>query len=194
MSSLVEFIVFVAPFSFANFNLSSLMSITIISETSAATAPNKAEDPIPPTPKMAKESPFLAWSSLLIIPTPVGIAHPNNAAISGGTSLGIFTTLFSATTVCSKKVVIAGNARKEEKIKLTPFELIKGKQICGTWGGSTKTDEDIPYYAKQYLDGKLKINKLISKSYSLKDINDAFSDLKEGKIIRALIQCNNLED
>ncbi len=85
--------------------------------------------------------------------------------------------------------IVAGNPAKGEKIQIVPFDLIKGKKIFGSWGGSAKTDEDIPYYAKLYLDGKLGIDKLISKEYPLFDINSALEDLRAGKVVRALINC-----
>jgi Zn-dependent alcohol dehydrogenase len=41
------------------------------------------------------------------------------------------------------------------------------------------------YYAKRLLP----LEKLISKKYALKDINQAIDDLKNKKIARGLIQC-----
>lgn len=87
--------------------------------------------------------------------------------------------------------IIAGNLKFGEKIAIDPFDLIKGKKIFGTWGGKTKPDEDIVYYAERYLQGELKLEKLISKVYPLDEINEAVKDLEEGKVIRALIDCQN---
>jgi len=86
------------------------------------------------------------------------------------------------------KLVIAGNLEQGDKISIDPFELIKGKKIIGTWGGGTNPDEDIAYYAKMYLNGKLKLKNLITKIYSLDNINDAIKALENGKVIRALIK------
>lgn len=86
------------------------------------------------------------------------------------------------------KTIIVGNLKLGEKINIDPFELIKGKKIIGTWGGATNSEEDIPFYAKQYLEGKLELDKLISKVYSLDEINSAIKDLEEGKVIRALVK------
>ncbi len=87
--------------------------------------------------------------------------------------------------------IIAGNIGRNEKIKIYPFDLIKGKRIRGSWGGSTNPDRDIPFYAKMYIDGKLKLEKLITRTYSLTRINQAIHDLEEGKIIRAVINCQD---
>ena len=86
-------------------------------------------------------------------------------------------------------VIIAGNPAYGEKISIAPSDLIKGKKIFGSWGGKTNPDRDIPHYAKRYLDGELKFDKLISKIYPFDKINEAIKDLEKGKIIcRALVK------
>ncbi len=87
--------------------------------------------------------------------------------------------------------IIVGNAKKDEKISLTPFDFIKGKKLFGSWGGATKPDQDLPHYIQQYLQGDLPLEKLITETYPLEQINNAISDLKEGKVIRALIKISN---
>ena len=84
--------------------------------------------------------------------------------------------------------VLAGNLQHGERISLDPFDLIKGKQIIGTWGGETLPDRDIPLYVNLYLSGRLKLDRLITHTYSLNDINQALDDLEEGKVGRALIE------
>ena len=83
--------------------------------------------------------------------------------------------------------IIAGNLPNGEKISIDPMDLIKGKNIMGTWGGETKPDKDIPKYVDLFLDGKLKLKKLITHVYKLEDINKAFGELESGKTGRALI-------
>ncbi len=83
--------------------------------------------------------------------------------------------------------VIAGNLPQGERISINPFDLIKGKQIIGTWGGDTKPDEDIPMYVNMYLAGKLKLDPLLTNSYKLSNINQAFADLEKGEVARSLI-------
>lgn len=84
--------------------------------------------------------------------------------------------------------VLAGNLPHGECISLDPFDLIKGKRIIGTWGGESQPDRDIPLYVDLYLAGKLKLDLLITHEYRLEDINQAFDDLEQGKIGRALIE------
>lgn len=83
--------------------------------------------------------------------------------------------------------VLAGNLPYGERISLDPFDLIRGKRIIGTWGGETQPDRDIPIYVNLYLSGKLKLDGLITHTYSLDEINRAAEDLEQGKVARALI-------
>jgi S-(hydroxymethyl)glutathione dehydrogenase/alcohol dehydrogenase len=83
--------------------------------------------------------------------------------------------------------VLAGNLPYGEKIAIDPMDLIRGKRIMGTWGGETQPDRDIPEYVKYYLSGQLKLDRLLTHTYKLEDINRALDDLENGKIGRALI-------
>jgi len=84
--------------------------------------------------------------------------------------------------------VFASHPKHGKKISLDPFELICGKQIRGSWGGSTDPDRDIPLFAKLYLEGKLPLDKLITKRYHLNDINQALDDMEQGRVGRPLIE------
>ncbi len=84
--------------------------------------------------------------------------------------------------------VIAGNLPQGEQISIDPFDLIKGKQIIGTWGGETNPDKDVCLYADRYIKGKLELNKLITHCYKLKEIKKAFDTLRQGKAGRVLVE------
>jgi len=83
--------------------------------------------------------------------------------------------------------VLAGNLPHGQRISLNPFDLIQGKRIVGAWGGETQPDRDIPIYVYLYLSGKLRLDPLITHTYSLDDINQALEDLEHGKVGRALV-------
>ena len=84
--------------------------------------------------------------------------------------------------------ILAGNVALGEQISIDPFDLIKGKQIVGSWGGATVPDHDIPLYSELYVAGKLKLDGLITHSFSLADINQALEGLASGKVGRAIIE------
>lgn len=83
--------------------------------------------------------------------------------------------------------VLAGNLPHGEKISINPFDLIRGKRMVGTWGGETDPDRDIPLYVKKFLDKTLNLNPLISQEYPLDQINQAMQDIREGRVLRALL-------
>ena len=85
--------------------------------------------------------------------------------------------------------VLAGNLSQGEKISLDPFDLIKGKQIVGTWGGETDPDQDIPEYVRFYQANKLKLDALITDHFTLDEINKSIDMMSKGKIAgRCLIE------
>lgn len=83
--------------------------------------------------------------------------------------------------------IIAGNLEPGEKISIDPFELIKGKKLRGTWGGECVIDKEVPFYAAEYLEGKMAIDKMVSKIYPFDQINEGLKDLEEGKLIRGVV-------
>jgi S-(hydroxymethyl)glutathione dehydrogenase/alcohol dehydrogenase len=83
--------------------------------------------------------------------------------------------------------VFASHPEEGKKIKLDPFDLIAGKNIKGSWGGGYKPDKDIKILADLYNQGLMPLEKLITKTYSLEDINIALSDLKNSNVFRPLI-------
>jgi len=84
--------------------------------------------------------------------------------------------------------VFATHPEQGNTISIDPYELICGKQIRGSWGGSSKPDRDIPMLAELYLEGKLPLEKLITKRYRLDDINEALDDLEHRRVGRPLIE------
>lgn len=84
--------------------------------------------------------------------------------------------------------IFASHPQNGDKISLDPYDLICGKQIKGSWGGSSNPDIDIPKLGKLYLDGKLPLEKLLDKRYTLENINDALDDLEARKVARPLIE------
>ena len=72
--------------------------------------------------------------------------------------------------------VFASHPKAGDAIRLDPFDLICGKQIKGSWGGSCDPDVDLPKFFQLYIDGKLPLEKLLDKRYSLDQINDALNE------------------
>ena len=88
--------------------------------------------------------------------------------------------------------VIAGNAPQGEFWQFDPRQLNQGKRILGTWGGDNVADRDFPRYQRLLLARKLPLQSLISRRYSLRNINQALDDLEAGFVARPLIDLSEV--
>jgi Zn-dependent alcohol dehydrogenase len=61
------------------------------------------------------------------------------------------------------------------------------KQLVGTIFGAASPRFDIPRLLSLYESGQLKLDELITRTYSLDEINDGYQDMRDGKNIRGLI-------
>lgn len=72
-----------------------------------------------------------------------------------------------------------------------PFDLftfaMSGKRLQGSLYGTTTSRTDVPLLADLYLRGELKLDELITRTYTLDDINQAFRDMHDGKNVRGVI-------
>jgi S-(hydroxymethyl)glutathione dehydrogenase/alcohol dehydrogenase len=66
--------------------------------------------------------------------------------------------------------------------------LVTGERVIrGSSYGSARTREDLPRLVNLYLAGKLKVDQLITRRYSLDEANEAFRALAAGELARGLI-------
>lgn len=84
--------------------------------------------------------------------------------------------------------VVIGNAPFGEKLDIDPRELNMGKRLFGTWGGDNEPDRDYPRYCNLIMAGKLDVEPLLSRDYSLAEVNQALDDLERGDATRPIIQ------
>ena len=64
----------------------------------------------------------------------------------------------------------------------------EARTVIGSYLGSAVPAQDIPRYARLWLDGKLPVEKLISNHIRLDDINEAMDDLDKGQALRQIIE------
>lgn len=95
---------------------------------------------------------------------------------------------FSLIKKTSGKLLFASHPPEGEMIRLSPHELISGKQISGSWGGATNPDKDIPKFHIIFQNANISLGSLLTKRYSLEQINEALEDLEFGRVFRPLIE------
>ena len=83
-------------------------------------------------------------------------------------------------------VVVTGIAPdREDSIPIGPLELTRmQKRIQGTIYGGANPRADVPRQIAMYRAGQLKLDELITTTYTLDEINTGYRDLLDGKNIR----------
>jgi S-(hydroxymethyl)glutathione dehydrogenase/alcohol dehydrogenase len=85
-------------------------------------------------------------------------------------------------------VVAVGMPASGAEMKIEPVMLAAtGQNILGSSMGSTVLKRDVPYLVALYEQGRLKLDELITKRYSLDEINEAIADTKAGNARRNVI-------
>lgn len=73
------------------------------------------------------------------------------------------------------------------KIEVDSFSLLAERRLQGSMLGSNHFPIDIPRYIDLYMQGRLKLDMLISRRLPLTEINSAFDELRSGQIARSVI-------
>jgi S-(hydroxymethyl)glutathione dehydrogenase/alcohol dehydrogenase len=82
---------------------------------------------------------------------------------------------------------IIGVAASGQEISTRPFQLVTGRVWRGSAFGGVKGRTQLPGMVKQYMDGEIKVDEMITHTMGLEDINKAFDLMHEGKSIRSVI-------
>jgi S-(hydroxymethyl)glutathione dehydrogenase / alcohol dehydrogenase len=77
---------------------------------------------------------------------------------------------------------LVGVPEKGKNISIYSLPLHFGKTIIGSHGGETKPSEDIPKYVKLIKAKILCLEKLITHTFRLEEINVAIEEMRSGKI------------
>ena len=73
------------------------------------------------------------------------------------------------------------------KIELPGNEFLAERKIQGSNMGSNRFRVDMPRLCDLYLDGRLKLDELVSARIKLEEINDGFAAMKAGEVARSVI-------
>ena len=83
--------------------------------------------------------------------------------------------------------IIIGVAGAGQEIATRPFQLVTGRVWKGSAFGGARGRTDVPKIVDWYMQGKVNIDDLITHTMPLKDINQAFDLMHEGKSIRSVV-------
>lgn len=74
-----------------------------------------------------------------------------------------------------------------ESIELPGHAFLPERKIQGCMMGSNRFRVDMPRYIDLYLQGRLKLDELVSKRITLDEVNDGFEAMKSGEVARSVI-------
>ena len=87
--------------------------------------------------------------------------------------------------------IIIGVAGAGEEIHIRPFLLVTGRSWRGTAFGGTRGRTQLPQYVDWAMNGRIKLDEIITHTMPLERINDAFELMDRGESIRSVVRYGN---
>lgn len=105
-------------------------------------------------------------------------------------SVGLPSTIKEAIAATKKggTIVIIGLGAMRREVSMTFGPLVtQEKRILGSFYGSSRPALDLPRLIDLYLAHKIKLDELVTQTYRLDQVNEAFADMEAGKLARGVI-------
>lgn len=84
--------------------------------------------------------------------------------------------------------VVIGMIPLGTKIELDGWSFLQGERtIRGSMMGSNRFRVDMPRYIDLYLQGRLKLDEMVTRTGRLEDVNEAFRAMKAGEVARTVL-------
>ena len=74
-----------------------------------------------------------------------------------------------------------------ETVEINARTLLSERKLQGSIMGSNRFRVDMPRYIDFYLQGRLKLDEMITRKGRLEDVNEAFRAMKEGEVARTVL-------
>ena len=117
-------------------------------------------------------------------------ANADKALLTTGVAEGhLIQPLMSMVAKGGRGVCVAVAPIAQEDVKLNLFDLaMQRKELVGCIFGNANPRRDIPRLLRLYAEGKLKLDELVTTTYTLDEINQGYQDMRDGKNIRGVIK------
>jgi S-(hydroxymethyl)glutathione dehydrogenase/alcohol dehydrogenase len=116
--------------------------------------------------------------------TPAGVDHTFEV-------IGLKETMLQAIRMTRKGgamyVIGLPKPGTELSVEVHPQLIRRQITICGVYMGSSNIKRDIPMYAEFYRQGRLDLDRLISREINIHEINEAYRALEGGELARSVI-------
>ena len=99
--------------------------------------------------------------------------------------------IMALTTKGGTAVVTGIGHGSQIDVTMSLFDLtLSQKRLQGSLFGEANPRADIPRLLSLYQNGQLKLDELVTRTYSLEEINQGYQDMRDGKNIRGVIVYN----
>jgi S-(hydroxymethyl)glutathione dehydrogenase/alcohol dehydrogenase len=117
-------------------------------------------------------------------------ANADKAILTTGVATGdLVGPMMGLVTKGGRGVVTAVAPIVQEDVKLNLFDLaMQRKELVGCIFGNANPRRDIPRLLRLYDEGKLKLDELVTTTYTLDEVNKGYQDMRDGKNIRGMIK------
>ena len=117
-------------------------------------------------------------------------ANADKAILTTGVATGdLIAPMMAMVAKGGRGVVVAVAPVNQEDVKLNLFDLaMQRKELVGCIFGNANPRRDIPRLLRLYEEGKLKLDELVTNTYTLDEVNQGYQDMRDGKNIRGMIR------
>ncbi|MGQ4806764.1 S-(hydroxymethyl)mycothiol dehydrogenase [Candidatus Entotheonellaceae bacterium PAL068K] len=85
-------------------------------------------------------------------------------------------------------VVLVGVPSPDMKIELPLLDLFgRGGTLKSSWYGDCLPTRDFPMFIDLYLQGRLNLDRFVSETISLNDVEEAFHKMERGEVLRSVV-------
>jgi len=85
-------------------------------------------------------------------------------------------------------VVLVGVPNPDMKIELPLLEIFgRGGSLKSSWYGDCLPSRDFPTYIDLHLQGRLDLNRFVSETISLGEVEAAFDRMQRGEVLRSVV-------
>ena len=105
-------------------------------------------------------------------------------------AIGLVEAPFVQSVLCTRKrgvSVWVGHAPLNTAVTIDARALIQEKTVIASFYGSARPHIDFPRLLDLYRGGRLKLDELITRSFDLEDVNEAFDVLARGEVARSVL-------
>ena len=99
----------------------------------------------------------------------------------------VMRTAFESVRPQGGRAAILGNAPFGREAAFNPLHFNMGKRLLGSWGGECHPDRDFPRFFNLMESGRLSVDPMMSRDYTLEQVNSALEELEDGKLSRPMI-------